>query len=264
MRAEPALPETYSVAPKARPSKASTAKSKVDAQAKIDLDAEIAAIVHEHLTLSVGSSTAVQKIVARLDAMIGEGELAPGERLIESELCAQLEVGRSPLREALRILAGDGVIQLVVNRGARIRRLSRKELSDRSVSVAGVYCNGMELFVKQPAEPFAACLRLLNHLTPKIAGVGRTQDAMTLLSLMTHYHIVVNHFSGNDFLNELVGRVHVQHFERQLAMLMPHELLFSSASKYSEMTKALAMRNSETPIRLAKEIGQRYLGEPRQ
>ena len=60
----------------------------------------------------------------RLRALIIEGELAPGARLNERELSERLGVSRTPLREAFRMLAADGLLVQLPNRGAQVVALS--------------------------------------------------------------------------------------------------------------------------------------------
>ncbi|HSM39206.1 MAG TPA: GntR family transcriptional regulator [Afifellaceae bacterium] len=62
-----------------------------------------------------------------LRAAIRNGRFAPGQRLIEADLTSELDVSRGPVREAFRRLAAEGLIELVPNRGAVVRRLSMTE-----------------------------------------------------------------------------------------------------------------------------------------
>jgi DNA-binding GntR family transcriptional regulator len=55
--------------------------------------------------------------------MIMEGQIAAGEKLHERTLCAQLGVSRTPLREAIKLLASEGLVHLVPNRGAVAAKL---------------------------------------------------------------------------------------------------------------------------------------------
>ena len=71
-----------------------------------------------------------QKIVAVLREAILSGELKPGEALIETTLAAQLGVSRAPLREALRSLSKDGLIETVAYRGTTVKTLSRKDIEE--------------------------------------------------------------------------------------------------------------------------------------
>jgi DNA-binding GntR family transcriptional regulator len=66
--------------------------------------------------------------VARVRDMIIEGELAPGARLQERALCDLLHVSRTPLREALRVLAAEGLVELLPSRRAVVRRMSIAEV----------------------------------------------------------------------------------------------------------------------------------------
>ena len=64
-----------------------------------------------------------REVADRLRTMIVEAELAPGERIAEGELCEQLGVSRTPLREALKVLAAEGLIDLLPNRGPDLFRV---------------------------------------------------------------------------------------------------------------------------------------------
>jgi len=62
--------------------------------------------------------------------MIIEGELAPGSRMHESQLGEQLGVSRTPLREAIKYLASEGLVELIPSRGAIVKRFSGKDVHD--------------------------------------------------------------------------------------------------------------------------------------
>ena len=66
----------------------------------------------------------------RLRDMIVEGELAPGSRLSEKQLCEAFGISRTPLREAFKVLAAEGLVVLLPNRGARVAQLTRKDTED--------------------------------------------------------------------------------------------------------------------------------------
>ncbi|TDJ63517.1 MAG: GntR family transcriptional regulator [Proteobacteria bacterium] len=61
---------------------------------------------------------------------IKSGRYVPGQRLIEADLTTELAVSRGPVREALKRLAAEGVVQLIPHRGAYIRKLTRREVMD--------------------------------------------------------------------------------------------------------------------------------------
>src|ERR1700731_3545385 len=70
------------------------------------------------------------EILARLRDYIVEGSIPDGGRVPERELCAMFGISRTPLREALKVLASEGLVDLLPNRGARVRQLSERELGE--------------------------------------------------------------------------------------------------------------------------------------
>jgi DNA-binding GntR family transcriptional regulator len=65
-----------------------------------------------------------------LRELVNHGDLAPGSRVPERELCHRFSVSRTPLREALKVLAAEGLVQLLPNRGARVAALEEEGLRD--------------------------------------------------------------------------------------------------------------------------------------
>jgi DNA-binding GntR family transcriptional regulator len=77
----------------------------------------------DHPTLSV-------VVADRLRRLIAAGGLAPGGRLNERQLCDQLKVSRTPLREAYRILSAEGLVELTPKHGARVTELSEDDVAN--------------------------------------------------------------------------------------------------------------------------------------
>src|ERR1700743_3930630 len=71
-----------------------------------------------------------EEVVAGVRTMLLEGEITPGAPSPERELCEQLKISRTPLREALKVLAAEGLVQLLPNRGARAARLTDQDMRD--------------------------------------------------------------------------------------------------------------------------------------
>jgi DNA-binding GntR family transcriptional regulator len=78
--------------------------------------------------LGTPGSTIHQDVVAALRDFIIRGELQPGARLPERALSERLSVSRTPLRESLRVLASEGLIELLPNRGARVAKMTPADL----------------------------------------------------------------------------------------------------------------------------------------
>lgn len=70
------------------------------------------------------------EVVGRVRDMIVEGKLNAGTRIHEGRLCEQLGVSRTPLREALKVLATEGLVDLSPNRGAIVREVTARDMRD--------------------------------------------------------------------------------------------------------------------------------------
>jgi len=77
----------------------------------------------EHLNLSERVFKLVEKAVLK-------GTIKPGDRIIESDLAKSLGTSKSPVREALKRLEGEGVVQLVPRKGYVVRKISNKSVND--------------------------------------------------------------------------------------------------------------------------------------
>jgi DNA-binding GntR family transcriptional regulator len=71
-----------------------------------------------------GGNSAAQEAAAQLRGAITSGALQPGERIKENLVAEQMGISRGPVREALRILGGEGLVILRPNRGAEVRRVT--------------------------------------------------------------------------------------------------------------------------------------------
>ena len=97
--------------------------------------------------------------------MIIEGELEPGKRIYEGPLCERLGVSRTPLREALRYLASEGLVELTPQRGASVRRFSAKDIQDMLVLI-------------RTLEELAGRLACIEASDEEIAEVRKLHDDM--------------------------------------------------------------------------------------
>jgi DNA-binding GntR family transcriptional regulator len=71
-----------------------------------------------------------EEVLTRLRDYIVEGKIPDGARVPEKQLCELFGISRTPLREALKVLASEGLIDLLPNRGARVRPLDQQEIRE--------------------------------------------------------------------------------------------------------------------------------------
>lgn len=72
----------------------------------------------------------VDQIVDHIKNSILDGEILPGDRLKENDVAQQLDVSRTPTREAFRILAAQGLVEITANKGVRVVLLAKTDLAD--------------------------------------------------------------------------------------------------------------------------------------
>ena len=101
----------------------------------MSLESDAAVQTPDHTSLAsevapIERPTLHHVVVSRVRDMIIEGRLAAGARIHEGQLGQQLGVSRTPLREALKVLASEVLVELVPSRGALVRQLTGKDVQD--------------------------------------------------------------------------------------------------------------------------------------
>ncbi|MGA0597495.1 GntR family transcriptional regulator [Enterovirga sp. CN4-39] len=85
------------------------------------------------------------EVADRIRELIREGELEPRARVNELELSERFGISRTPLREAIKILATEGLLELLPNKGARVASISPEETDEMIEVVAGLEGTAAEL-----------------------------------------------------------------------------------------------------------------------
>ena len=101
--------------------------------------------------------------LATLREMIVSGALAPGQRLNERELCEQLAVSRTPVREALKALTQEGLLQALPNRSPVVASLDAGETSDLIQVVSAIEALAGELATPRLTDAQVAELGILHY-----------------------------------------------------------------------------------------------------
>jgi DNA-binding GntR family transcriptional regulator len=106
-----------------------------------------------------------EEVVNRLRELLLAGKIPPGARIPERDLCAKFQVSRTPLREALKVLAAEGLVLLLPNRGSRAAKLTAKDMQDLFE-----VCQGLEALAGE-----LACERITDE---QINEIGHVHAAM--------------------------------------------------------------------------------------
>src|SRR5215212_6767162 len=117
-----------------------------------------------------------EEVIDQLRDRIVQGELAPGARLNERVLCAQLGISRTPLREAIKMLATEGLVELVPNRGAIVTPLKAATIADTLTVMGSLESLAGELACRNAGASEIAEIRALHfemlahHARGELAG----------------------------------------------------------------------------------------------
>jgi DNA-binding GntR family transcriptional regulator len=128
-------------------------------------------------------------VVEHLRGFITEGVLPPGTKLNERELCETLGISRTPLREALKVLAGEGLIEINPNRGASVARMSELEIRE-----AFELMSGLEAFAGE-----LACERITEAELDQIKAL---HNAMVVSKSQ---HDLVGYYQRNRAIHDLIN-----------------------------------------------------------
>lgn len=103
------------------------------------------------------------QVTARLRTMLVEGIIPPGAKLNERELCEKLRVSRTPLRETIKLLAAEGLVNLLPNRGAVAVKLGEADVMHTFEVLAGLEGMAGEWAAQRITEAELAELRALHY-----------------------------------------------------------------------------------------------------
>jgi DNA-binding GntR family transcriptional regulator len=142
----------------------------------------------------LGAASLVELVVRRLRAEILSGALAPGERLIEEQLTRRFGTSRAPLREALRLLGQQGLVEHLPRRGVRV-----VELSPRDIDELFSLRDALEQFALRSAMTAGPSAEALERLRLAVETMERTSRAeqavahrdfhLALAGLADHAHL---------------------------------------------------------------------------
>ncbi|MEV6345044.1 GntR family transcriptional regulator [Actinoplanes sp. NPDC051851] len=146
----------------------------------------------------------VELAVDRLKRDILSGRTDPGERLVEEQLTRRLGISRAPLREAMRLLAEQGLVQHIPRRGARVATLS-----DDDVRELYEIRDVLERHAVT-STPAAADLTRLRAALDTIRRATDADDRLELANAHRRFHVEVVALSGNRQLTGLYETVLVR------------------------------------------------------
>jgi DNA-binding GntR family transcriptional regulator len=190
------------------------------------------------------------EVVDRLRELILDGELAPKARVNELELSHRFGISRTPLREAIKILATEGLLELLPNRGARVASLSEQEIDEVIEVVAGLEATAADLACRRITDKEVA---MIADLTDVMLRAWEREDEEVYFRLNREIHEAIMRASRNAILGgiyaNLAGRI-------QRARYTAHktaEQWRKAAEEHKEMLVLLKARDGAALAVLMRE-----------
>jgi DNA-binding GntR family transcriptional regulator len=182
-----------------------------------------------------------QQVAVRLRQRIVEGEIAPGAKLNERELCGQLQVSRTPLREAIRMLAAEGLVELLPNRGAVAAQLSERDVADTFEVIAGLEALSGELAAQRIDAAQLAEIRALHY---EMLAAHTRRDLSTYYRLNALIHSAMNAAAGNAVLTHTYRTVNARLQALRFRSNFDERKWLHAVQEHERMIELLSARDS--------------------
>lgn len=135
-----------------------------------------------------------------IHALILNGELAPGERLLEDQLASKLGVSRNPIREAIRLLESTGLVEVIPRRGAYVTKVDVEDL-EQLLEMRGV----VEGYAAELAATHRSDddVRYLAEIVDNGRAATARGDIVKAAACHREFHLDIERMAGNRYLTEV-------------------------------------------------------------
>ena len=188
------------------------------------------------------------EVYERLRQAIVEGSIRPNERLIEADLAARLEVSRTPVRESMLRLAGDGLI-IAHRRGWIVREHSAEEIREVYEVRAGLEGFAARLAAERATD---SELATINAIHQEYVDKVNTESRGHLVEHNDEFHNAVIAAAKNSALAELIRRNSQYYFIHRISGFLTDEEVRASIAGHEELVQALLARDPDLAERAAR------------
>jgi len=137
------------------------------------------------------------QVAARLRTLLIEGRIAPGAKLNERELSELLRVSRTPLREAIKLLAAEGLVDLLPNRGAVAVKLTETDILNTFEVLAGLEAMSGEFAAQRITDDELTHIRAMHF---EMLAAFTRRDLSNYYRLNALIHAAINDAAKNPVL----------------------------------------------------------------
>ena len=184
-----------------------------------------------------------QAVVDRLRDMIVQGELEPGTKLNERVLCITLGTSRTPLREALKFLASEGLVELLPNRGAIVAKLDPGRVKQIFAVMGALEALAGELACRNASDAEVNEIRALHY--QMLAHHARGQLA-EYFRVNQEIHLKLVDASGNEPLASIYRSLNAHARRARYMANLSQQRWDQAVKEHQEMLEALSRRDGAT------------------
>lgn len=186
-----------------------------------------------------------ERVYEYIKEMILRGDITSGEKIPEQKIVEQLDVSRTPVREAVRRLAGDGLIVFTPNKSAEVIKVDAKFKRDLGVVRFTTDCLSAILALQNGSN---ADFESLRELSDKCLEAQREGNLWGRIRYDSAFHMRLVEISGNALLVEIQKNLYVKAQFAQTHTLLHREGTETDScdvKQHEEIISALFARDSE-------------------
>jgi DNA-binding GntR family transcriptional regulator len=190
--------------------------------------------------ISISKAALHEQVTQRLRQMLVEGRIAPGAKLNERELSEALKVSRTPLREAIKMLAAEGLVELLPNRGAIAVELSEADVINTFEVMAGLEAQSGELAAQRITDAELSEIKAMHY--EMLAAYTRS-DLPAYYRLNAAIHRAINAAARNPVLTATYGQVNARLQALRFRSNQDGEKWKGAVNDHEKMVEALVARD---------------------
>ncbi len=187
------------------------------------------------------------KIIESMRRAIERGNLKPGDRLVEKDLCEQLAVSRTSLREALRELEAEGVVAQLGARGLTVVKISRRDAENIYRIRADIEALIFEQFL---GRADTKALKQVDNLCEQIIAAYKSGDFVSIVDAKRSFYDFVCDVADNRIAHELLNRLTLRTAQLRSKSVVREERQSQSIEEVRALKRAIVARDVDA-VRIA-------------
>ena len=191
--------------------------------------------------ISIPRASLHEQVAQRLRQMLVENQIAPGAKLNERELSEVLQVSRTPLREAIKMLAAEGLVELLPNRGAIAVELSEDDVLNTFEMMAGLEAMSGELAAQRITDAELAEVRAMHF---EMMAAYTRRDLSAYYQLNSRIHRAINAAARNGVLTVVYNQVNARLQALRFRSNQDDAKWKQAMAEHDRMIDALSQRDS--------------------